>query len=62
MAMSVDQTQPPPLIRDLKQRGLLEDTLVIWTTEFGRTPFAQGGEGRDHNGGNPLSRGSPVAE
>src|SRR5210317_2509937 len=27
------------------------DTLLIWTTEFGRTPFAQGGDGRDHNGG-----------
>ncbi|RYD27444.1 MAG: DUF1501 domain-containing protein, partial [Verrucomicrobiaceae bacterium] len=32
-------------------RGLLEDTLVIWTSEFGRTPFAQGNGGRDHNGG-----------
>ena len=50
MAMSVDQPTTA-LIRDLKERGLLEDTLVIWTTEFGRTPFAQGGEGRDHNGG-----------
>ena len=39
------------LLGDLKQRGLLEDTLVIWTTEFGRTPFAQGSLGRDHNGG-----------
>ena len=39
------------LIEDLKSRGLFEDTLLIWTTEFGRTPFAQGGEGRDHNGG-----------
>lgn len=39
------------LFRDLKARGLLEDTLVIWTTEFGRTPFAQGSEGRDHNRG-----------
>jgi len=39
------------LLSDLKQRGLLEDTLLIWTTEFGRTPFAQGGDGRDHNGG-----------
>ncbi|MCU0716244.1 MAG: DUF1501 domain-containing protein [Pirellula sp.] len=37
------------LIRDLKQRGLLEDTLVIWTTEFGRMPSSQGGKGRDHN-------------
>lgn len=39
------------LIEDLKSRGLFEDTLLIWTTEFGRTPFAQGGDGRDHNGG-----------
>ena len=39
------------LIEDLKGRGLFEDTLLIWTTEFGRTPFAQGGDGRDHNGG-----------
>lgn len=39
------------LLGDLKQRGLLEDTLVVWTTEFGRTPFAQGSQGRDHNGG-----------
>ena len=39
------------LIEDLKKSGLFEDTLLIWTTEFGRTPFAQGGDGRDHNGG-----------
>ncbi len=37
------------LLTDLKQRGLLEDTLVIWSGEFGRTPFAQGSNGRDHN-------------
>ena len=37
------------LLSDLKQRGLLDDTLVIWTGEFGRTPFAQGSTGRDHN-------------
>ena len=37
------------LIRDLKQRGLLEETLVIWGTEFGRTPAAQGNDGRDHH-------------
>jgi Protein of unknown function (DUF1501) len=37
------------LIADLKQRGLLADTLVIWTTEFGRMPSSQGGKGRDHN-------------
>jgi len=39
------------LLQDLESRGLLEDTLLIWTTEFGRTPFAQGAQGRDHNGG-----------
>ena len=39
------------LLRDLKARGLLDDTLVLWNTEFGRMPFAQGGTGRDHNGG-----------
>jgi hypothetical protein len=39
------------LLEDLQQRGLLEDTLVIWTTEFGRMPFTQGASGRDHNGG-----------
>ncbi len=37
------------LLRDLKARGLLEDTLVLWGGEFGRTPVAQGGDGRDHN-------------
>lgn len=37
------------LLKDLKSRGLLEETLVVWTGEFGRTPFAQGSDGRDHN-------------
>jgi hypothetical protein len=37
------------LIRDLKQRGLLDDTIILWTTEFGRMPSSQGGKGRDHN-------------
>jgi len=37
------------LLRDLKSRGLLEDTLVLWGGEFGRTPTAQGSDGRDHN-------------
>jgi hypothetical protein len=37
------------LIKDLKARGLLEDTIVMWTTEFGRMPCSQGGKGRDHN-------------
>ena len=37
------------LLADLKQRGMLEDTVVFWTTEFGRLPCSQGGKGRDHN-------------
>ena len=47
-ARSVDQPIGA-LLEDLKQRGLLEETLVVWTGEFGRTPFAQGGDGRDHH-------------
>jgi uncharacterized protein (DUF1501 family) len=37
------------LLADLASRGLLDETLVIWSGEFGRTPHAQGGDGRDHN-------------
>ena len=37
------------LLTDLKRRGLLGETLVVWAGEFGRTPFAQGRDGRDHN-------------
>jgi len=37
------------LITDLKERGMLQDTLVIWGGEFGRTPMSQGGDGRDHH-------------
>ncbi|PQO38789.1 DUF1501 domain-containing protein [Blastopirellula marina] len=37
------------LIQDLKQHGLLEDTIILWTTEFGRMPSTQGSKGRDHN-------------
>jgi len=37
------------LLRDLKSRGMLDETLVVWAGEFGRTPFAQGSNGRDHN-------------
>ncbi|MBX3438294.1 MAG: DUF1501 domain-containing protein [Planctomycetaceae bacterium] len=37
------------LIQDLKQRGLLDDTIILWTTEFGRMPSTQGSKGRDHN-------------
>lgn len=50
IASSVDRPIAA-LLSDLKNRGMLEDTLLVWTTEFGRTPFAQAGEGRDHNGG-----------
>jgi arylsulfatase A-like enzyme len=54
IARDVDQPSAA-LVRDLKQRGLLEDTLVIWGGEFGRTPYAQGEAnrdkyGRDHHG------------
>jgi len=43
------------LLRDLKARGMLEDTLVVWSTEFGRMPFTQGSTGRDHNGGTSVA-------
>ena len=47
-AMEVDQPIAA-LLKDLKARGLLKDTLVLWGGEFGRTPTAQGSDGRDHN-------------
>lgn len=47
-ALAVDQPIGG-LLTDLKQRGLLEDTLVVFATEFGRTPGSQGGDGRDHH-------------
>ena len=47
-ARAVDQPIAA-LLKDLKSRGLLETTLVVWAGEFGRTPFAQGSNGRDHN-------------
>ncbi|MCH2128248.1 MAG: DUF1501 domain-containing protein [Pirellulaceae bacterium] len=47
-ARAVDQPIAGLLV-DLKQRGLLDETLVVWTGEFGRTPFVQGSNGRDHN-------------
>jgi uncharacterized protein (DUF1501 family) len=37
------------LIKDLKRRGLLDETLIIWGGEFGRTPMSESGSGRDHN-------------
>jgi uncharacterized protein (DUF1501 family) len=54
MALSVDQPVAG-LLHDLKQRGLMEDTLVVWSTEFGRHPFTQGSDGRDHNGGTSVA-------
>ena len=53
LPMMCGETDQPiaALLVDLKQRGLLDDTLVLWNTEFGRMPFSQGSDGRDHNGG-----------
>ena len=48
MAKQVDQPIAA-LIKDLRSRGLLDETLIVWATEFGRTPFTQGTNGRDHN-------------
>lgn len=48
LAQSIDQPIAA-LLTDLKQRGLLDDTLVIWGGEFGRTPTSENGDGRDHN-------------
>jgi len=47
-ARAVDQPIAA-LIRDLRARGLLDSTLIVWSSEFGRTPFAQGADGRDHH-------------
>lgn len=48
MAVSMDKPAAA-LLKDLKGRGMLDDTIVIWTTEFGRMPCSQGSAGRDHN-------------
>lgn len=48
MALGMDRPAAA-LIQDLRARGMLEDTIVLWTTEFGRMPCSQGGKGRDHN-------------
>ena len=53
-------SRSPGLLTDLKSRGLLNDTLVIWGGEFGRTPHAQNGDGRDHNN-KGYSSGWPAA-
>jgi hypothetical protein len=47
-AQEVDRASAA-LIEDLKQRGMLDETLVVWGGEFGRTPMSQGGSGRDHH-------------
>jgi hypothetical protein len=47
-ARAIDQPTAA-LLNDLKARGLLDSTIVLWAGEFGRTPFAQGSDGRDHN-------------
>ena len=51
LTQSTQETDIPvaALVQDLKVRGLLEDTLVIWAGEFGRLPVSQGADGRDHN-------------
>ncbi|WP_345736545.1 DUF1501 domain-containing protein [Prosthecobacter algae] len=51
LAKSCAATDRPiaALLTDLKARGMLKDTLVVWAGEFGRTPYAQGTDGRDHN-------------
>ena len=54
MAAAVDRPIAA-LLHDLKARGLFADTLVVWCTEFGRQPFSQGSEGRDHNGGTSVA-------
>ena len=51
LAKASNATDQPiaALIDDLKLRGMIEDTLIVWAGEFGRTPYGQGGDGRDHN-------------
>ena len=53
--VTISTSQPPALVKDLKQRGMLDDTLVVWGGEFGRTIYSQGNltatnHGRDHHG------------
>jgi hypothetical protein len=54
VAGQVDQPAAA-LLQDLHDRGMLSDTLVVWSTEFGRQPFTQGGTGRDHNAGTSVA-------
>ena len=60
MAAGMDQPAAA-LIKDLKSRGMLEDTIVYWTTEFGRMPCSHGSKGRDHNHSR-SQRGSQAAD
>jgi hypothetical protein len=50
------------LLTDLKARGLLDSTLVIWQGEFGRMPISQRGVGRDHNPGDEHLDGRPASK
>jgi Protein of unknown function (DUF1501) len=54
IATSVDQPMAA-LLQDLKRKGMFEETLIVWSTEFGRQPFSQGAVGRDHNGGTGVA-------
>ncbi len=54
MALATDKPCAA-LVKDLKARGMFDDTLIVWTTEFGRMPFSQGTAGRDHNAGTFVS-------
>jgi len=54
IAKSVDQPAAA-LLQDLYDRGMLADTLLVWSTEFGRQPFTQGPTGRDHNAGTSVA-------
>jgi len=53
IAKQVDQPAAA-LLKDMKERGLLEDSLIVFSTEFGRMPFTQGATGRDHNAGTAI--------
>ena len=54
IAKSVDRPSAA-LLQDLHDRGMLSDTLVVFSTEFGRQPFTQGATGRDHNQGTSVA-------
>jgi hypothetical protein len=54
IAEQVDQPAAA-LLKDMKERGMLDDTLIVFSTEFGRMPFTQGATGRDHNAGTAIT-------